>query len=135
MSGLELSTDAWRGLLGHLSRWISNLRRAGRERRLESRRALQDVIQAVRATTVYLRAVDAGRHSLAAETALAERWTELGFRLEQLGLSRLAKRCEIRGRHGADPDGLDGEFIAQADIQLDRIERLARLTLRELDSK
>ena len=123
----------WSALFGHLARWLGNLRRAGRARKLESKRALRDVITAVRRTTVHLRAVEQGTASPSEQADLAERWTELGFRLEDLGLSKLARRCEIRGRHGADPEGLDAEFLERADIQLERIETLARLTLRELD--
>lgn len=133
MSGFGLTSESLRGLLGHLLRWLANLRRAGDARKQESRRALQDVVRAVRRTQVYLRAVEAGRATVAEEADLAERWTELGFRLEALGLTRLARRCDIRGRHGADPRAFDAEFLERADIQLDRIETLARLTLRELD--
>lgn len=135
MVGSDFTAGSLRGLFGHLVRWLANLRRASHERKLESRRALQDVVQAVRRTQVYLRAVEKDRATAAEEAELAERWTELGFRLEALGLGKLAKRCEIRGRHGADPDALDAAFLEQADIQLDRIEKLARLTLRELESK
>ncbi|MBY6205269.1 hypothetical protein [Halomonas denitrificans] len=135
MKSTTLSMLDWRALLGHLVRWLSNLRRAGNARKQESKRALEDVVRTVRRTQVVLRAIDGGRAAPADEADLAERWTELGFRLESLGLGKLAKRCEIRGRHGADPEALDAEFIARADIQLDRIEKLARLTLRELDSK
>ncbi|WP_206212358.1 hypothetical protein [Wenzhouxiangella sp. XN79A] len=123
----------WNALFGHLIRWLGNLRRAGRARKLESKRALRDVIGAVRRTTVILRAAEQGVVPPSDRAELAERWTELGFRLEDLGLSKLAKRCEIRGRLGADPDRFDAEFLERADIQLERIERLARLTLRELD--
>lgn len=125
----------WNALFRHLIRWLGNLRRAGQARKVESKRALRDVIGAVRRTTVVLRAAEAGDVSPAERAALAERWTELGFRLEDLGLSKLAKRCEIRGQHGADPDRFDADFLERADIQLERIERLARLTLRELDRK
>ncbi len=135
MSGFELAPETWRGLLGHLSRWVSNLRRADRARKLESRRALQDVVRAVRRTQVMLRALERGEATASDEAGLAERWTELGFRLEELGLGKLAKRCEIRGRLGADPGALDVEFLERADVQLDRIEKLARLTLRELDTR
>lgn len=133
MTGTEWGAAEWRRLFGHLIRWLGNLRRAGERRKIESKRALRDVVRAVRRTTVYLRAAEAGEASPSDQAELAERWTELGFRLEDLGLSKLAKRCEIRGRHGADPETFDAEFLERADIQLDRIETLARLTLRELE--
>ena len=135
MVGIDPTGGNLRTLFVHLLRWLTNLRRAGDARKAESRRALQDVVRAVRRTQVYLRAVEAGRATAAEEAALAERWTELGFRLEDLGLVKLAKRCDVRGRHGADPDSFDAEFLDKADIQLDQIEKLARLTLHELGSQ
>ncbi len=133
MSPTVTGAAEWNALFGHLARWLGNLRRAGRARKLESKRALRDVVGAVRRTTVLLHAAEQGRVTAADRAELAERWTELGFRLEDLGLSKLAKRCEIRGRHGAEPDRFDADFLERADIQLERIETLARLTLRELD--
>jgi hypothetical protein len=68
MTGVESGAAEWRGLFGHLVRWLGSLRRVGGQRTIESK----------------LRAGE-----------LAGRWTELGFRLEDLGLSKLAGRCEI----------------------------------------
>lgn len=108
MTGVEWGAAESRGLFGHLVRWLGSLRRAGGQRTIESK----------------LRAGE-----------LAGRWPELGFRLEDLGLSKLAGHREIRGRRGAEPDSCDPDFPEQACIQLDRIEALARLTSRALDRK
>ena len=65
----------------------------------ESIEALRAVIVAARQTQAYVRRLeDTGRQDHAEEARLAELWTELGFRLGDLKLDRLAKRCDIRCR-------------------------------------
>ncbi len=119
-------------LLRHAGRWLANLRRAGRQRRLESRDALRAVVKAARRTRTYVRHL---KRQLAPdpeiEADLAELWTTLGFRLQDLGLGQLAKRCDIKGRFWADPAQFDARFLARADVSLERIERLARELLAE----
>ena len=131
---MALNTDLslWM-LIRHLKQWLTNLRRAGLERKQQSIKALRAVIVAARRTRTYLRkrqyhaAVD---H--AEEARLSEMWTLLGFDLRDLGLGKLAKRCEISGRYWADPGQFDSEFLRKADIGLARMEQLARQTLVEI---
>jgi hypothetical protein len=132
MSGIELSQPELKGLLVHAAKWLWNLRRAGLERKRESLEALRGVIQAVRRTTVYLRALNDGQSSLDEERELSLLWTALSFRLQDLKLYALAKKCEIKGRHWADPSAFDTVFIEKADIKLETMERLALMTLREI---
>ena len=61
-------------------------------------------------------------------------WTELGFRLTDLGLDKLAKRCDISGRYWADPQRFDDDFLARADVGLERMEQLARHLIAEVES-
>ena len=61
-------------------------------------------------------------------------WTELGFALEDLGITKLAKRCRIKGKHWADPTKTDKEFLEKADVGLERMEQLANEVLREISS-
>ena len=132
---MELITEIrlWE-LVKHLKQWLLNLRKAGEVRRTESIGALRAVIVAARETSVYVRQInDTGRQDHAREGNLAVRWTELGFLLGDLGLKKLAKRCDIRGRYWADPARLDAEFLTKADIGLERMEQLARQMLAELD--
>jgi hypothetical protein len=132
----EFTPSELRGLLGHLLRWLNNLQRAREARKRESIDALRDVILAVRRTTIYLRHVgETGRKNLKEEGELAHLWTRLGFRMEDLGLGKLAKRCDISGQHWADPARFTDQFIKQADISLTSIERLARVTLTELGTR
>lgn len=121
-------------LLRHAGRWLANLRRAGRQRRLESRAALRAVIKAARRTRAYVRNLERQRTAdPAIEADLAELWTTLGFRLQDIGLGSLAKRCDIKGREWADPAQLDPAFLARADVSLERMEQLARGLLAELE--
>lgn len=129
----DFSTRLFLELLNHGARWLSNLRRASTKRRLESKQALRKVITASRETAVYLRQIqDTGRTDHGVERHLAILWTELAFALEDLGLERLAKRCQITGRHWSDPDFYSRAFLDRADVSLERIEQLARSLLAEL---
>jgi hypothetical protein len=121
-------------LFRHLSQWIGNLSRAKQQRQRESIEALRAVVVAARHTQAYLRQLDdTGQQNHATEAQLAALWTELGFRLSDLGLSRLAKRCDIRGRYWANPDTLDKDFLKRADIGLERMEQMARQLLAEIE--
>ena len=122
-------------LFRHLSQWLGNLSRARQQRQRESIEALRAVVVAARHTQAYLRQLDdSGRQDHANEAKLAVLWTELGFRLSDLGLTKLAKRCDIRGRYWANPDELDEDFLQRADVGLERIEQLARTLLAEIEA-
>ena len=122
-------------LFRHLGSWLGNLSRARQQRKGESIEALRAVVVAARHTQAYLRQLeDTGQQNHATEADLAGLWTELGFRLNDLGLTRLAKRCDIRGRYWADPNILDADFLQRADIGLERMEQLARQLLAEIEA-
>jgi hypothetical protein len=122
-------------LLRHLGSWLGNLSRARQQRKRESIEALRAVVVAARHTQAYLRQLDdTGQQNHAIEANLAGLWTELGFRLNDLGLTKLAKRCDIRGRYWADPNILDADFLLRADIGLERMEQLARQLLAEIEA-
>ena len=122
-------------LFKHLSQWLGNLSRAKQQRQRESIEALRAVIVAARHTQAYLRQPDdTGQQNHATEAQLATLWTELGFRLSDLGLTKLAKRCDIRGRYWANPDELDAEFMQRADVGLERMEQLARTLLADVEA-
>ena len=122
-------------LFRHLGSWLDNLSRARQQRKRESIEALRAVVLAARHTQAYLRQLEeTGQQNHATEANLAGLWTELGFRLIDLGLTKLAKRCDIRGRYWADPNILDAEFLQRADIGLERMEQLARQLLAEIEA-
>lgn len=130
---MPISQKTWETLFSHLIKWLSNLRRAKEQRKKDSIDALRDVIKVVRRTTIYMRSVrEEGRRSTEEEQALSLLWTDLGFKLQDLGLHKLAKRCEIRGAQWADPGRYDEDFMGKADASLESIERLARITLNEI---
>lgn len=123
-------------LVKHLRQWLVNLARAGEARKRESIAALRAVTIAARATRAYLRRIaETGQTDHAEEARLSEMWTGLGFKLQDLGLGALAKRCDITGRYWADPAQFDREFLDKADVGLERMEQLARRLLAEITGR
>jgi hypothetical protein len=123
------SSQLWE-ILKHAGSWLANLGRASRERKEQSVRAVRNVITASRETAVYVRQLkETGKRNHATEAHLSVLWTELSFALEDIGISKLAKRCHINGKHWADPDHYDREFLQKADVSLDRMEKLANQIL------
>ena len=123
-------------LFRHLRQWLNNLNRAGSERQRQSIEALRAVVVAARHTQVYVRLLnDTAKQDHAQEATLSEKWTELGFRLTDLGLSKLAKRCDIKGRYWANPASFDSDFLQRADVGLVRMEQLARQMVAEIERR
>jgi len=121
-------------LIKHLKQWLTNLSRARNERQRQSIEALRAVVVAARHTQAYVRRLnDTASQDHSQEAKLSDMWTELGFRLDDLGLSRLAKRCDIKGRYWANPDRFDKEFLHKADVGLERMEQLARQMLAQFE--
>jgi hypothetical protein len=133
---MEIITDIslWE-LVKYLKQWLVNLGRASSERKAQSIRALRSVIVAARHTRAYVRQLsDTGNQSHETEGQLSVKWTELGFELHDLGLRKLAKRCEVKGRYWADPKQFDESYLKKADIGLERMERLAKQMVAEIES-
>ena len=125
-----ISNNTLYSLFRHGLTWLVNLRRARHGRIEDSVQALRRVVIASRETAVYLRQLKATRqpdHRI--ERQLTVLWTELGFALEDLGIDKLAKRCQITGARWADPARFDPVFLDKADVSLERMERLARQLL------
>lgn len=134
---MALITDIslW-ALIKHLKLWLTNLRRAGDERKRQSIRALRAVIIAARSTKAYLRKLTVtAKQDYAQEAKLAQTWTELGFVLKDLKLGALAKRCDISGRYWADPQQFERAFLDKADVGLARMEQLARQLVAEIEGE
>ena len=133
MTGIELTTGDWIELLTHIKRWVSNLLRAGEQRKTQSKEALRSVIRAVRDTEIYVRHLhEGGTKSIITERELAVRWTDLSFALEDLELESLAKRCRIKGQEWADPSRFDKEFLDKAGTKLSEVEKVALLALKNI---
>lgn len=128
-----LSPAALWDLIKNASRWLVNLRRANQARQQASVSALRKVVIAARKTAVYMRQLDdTKQRHYETEVELATLWTELSFALDDLKVPKLAKRCLINGKQWADPKSMDKDFLAKADVGLERIEQLANQLLANL---
>ena len=128
-----ISSNTLYALFRHGLQWLGNLRRAREGRIEESVQALRKVITAARETAVYLRQLQqTGQPDHAVERHLTRLWTELGFALQDLGIDKLAKRCQITGARWADPERFDPAFLDKADVSLERMEKLATELLAEV---
>ena len=129
-----LTTKILGDLFNHGYKWLLNLRRAKTERKKESIQALRQVVTASRETAVYIRQLnDNGNRDHNTERHLSLLWTDLGFALEDLGIKKLAKRFQIKGKHWSNPRHYDKEFLDKADISLDKMEKLAEVRIKTID--
>ena len=132
---MELSASDWLQLIRHVKQWLSNLSRAGDRRKQASRQALRAVVLAVRETEAYVTDLtDGHRPSRKREREIAILWASLAFELEDLGIDKLAKVCQIKGKYWATRkrDGssaFSDEFLRKAGTRLADIERAASLEL------
>lgn len=132
MPVVELEVNEWLTIITHVKKWVTNLLRAKSERKKQSKEALRAVIRAVRETTIYLRNLrEGGQKSIDRERELSLLWTELSFKLEDLGLKKLANRCSLKGRYWADPAAFNKTFLNRVEIRLVDIEQLAYASLKE----
>ena len=130
----ELTTPTLWELFKNGVTWLANLKRANKARKQESRQAVRSIITAARETSVYIREMhDTGQRNHDKEALLSNLWTKLGFQLQDLRIDKLAKRCQIKGKYWSDPYHYDGDFMEKADVSLERMERLAREILAEID--
>lgn len=112
-------------LIKEIVGWLAGLRRASDQRKRECLEAVESVVAGVRRTEAYCRARDGGETSLKTEGQLAEMWTKIGFKLRGVGVTDLAKRCDVKGRYWANPKKFSEEWWDAADIGLAAVERLA----------
>jgi hypothetical protein len=134
MSVAEVSISELLAIFTHIKKWVTNLLRAKAERKKESKKALRAVITAVRKTTLYVRNLqENSKKSVKKEEELSLLWTELSFKLEDLGLTKLSKRCYLKGRYWADPESFNEKLLERLKIRLKDIEQLAETSLKEFD--
>jgi hypothetical protein len=133
MPELITSVSLWE-LLKHSATWVRNLSRASDKRKAESIEAVREVVRASRSTAVYMRTLgNKAERNFEVENQIAMMWTNLGFRLNDLGLKPLAKKCDIKGQHWANPGQFNDDFLEKADVKLEAMERHALLILRDLE--
>lgn len=122
-------------LIKHAGIWLRNLKNANEARKKESVKALRKVVISARKTAVYMRQLnDTGTRSHQSESEISMLWTELGFTLYDLGIIKLSKRCQIKGKYWADPTKTDKKILEKADVGLERMEQLANEVLRQISS-
>ena len=123
-------------LITHVKKWVTNLLRAKAERKKQSKRALRNVIRTVRKTSIYLRSLREGeKKSIKTEGELSDTWTELSFSLKDIGLKKLADRCDIKGEYWAEFASINEADVKLVKGRLKDIENLARASLKELEKK
>ncbi len=121
-------------IITHVKRWVTNLLRAKKERKIKSKEALRAVILAVRMTTSYLSFIEkGGQEHFEKESELSLLWTKLFFKLVDLKLEKLATRCKIVGKKWANHGDFDEDFLKTAENRLSKIEEFAESILMELN--
>jgi len=138
MTGYELSPSDWLAIIKHVKQWLGNLGRAKQERKLQSKKALRAVILAARKTERYVTDLNDGKpQSRGKEEEISYLWASLEFELEDLGLTKLAKVCRIKGKYWATrksngESAYTDDFLKKAGTRLSDVERLANISLRSL---
>lgn len=128
---MTLSPENLWDLLKHVKSWLINLERAGEARKKESVEALRAVLSAVRETESYLRRLRTKGREQNIEDKLALLWTELSYKLTDIGLDKLAKKCFMKGKYWADRDKYTDAYFERYGVSLELIEHIV---LRQLNS-
>ena len=122
-------------LTTHIIKWVANLGRAGDNRKNESRACLEKVILAVIKTRSYCSSLDKGQPvDYAKEAEISQDWRSLSMELERLKLLKLAKKCKVKSWYWEDQGHLDAEFLQQAQVGFEQVEKTASLLLREINT-
>jgi len=138
VSGVELTAGDWLSLIKHVKQWLSNLGRAKKERKLQSKKALRAVLLAVRETERYVTDLNDGQsHSRDREREISYLWSSLAFDLEDLRIEKLAKICRIKGKYWATrkqngQSVFTSDFLNKAGTRLSDVEKTVNVTLRTL---
>ncbi len=133
MPVLELSASEWLTIITHVKKWVTNLLRAKEKRKKESKEALRTVIKATQETRLYLRDIrEGGAKTIEKDGELSSLWTELSFKLDDIGLKKVGDKCIDMGRYWADPALFDDASLDSAQTRLLDIEKIAQLCLNEI---
>ena len=140
MPAVEIGVGELLTIITHLKKWVTNLLRAKKARKDESKDALEAVILAIRETQIYLRDLrERGKKakSIKTEKHLSLFWTKLSFSAGSIHLEKLAESCNTLGKYWADSADLSKELLNSEIIykRLSEIENIARDNLKQLTSK
>ena len=129
---MTLSPENLWDLLKHVKSWLINLERAGEARKKESVEALRAVLSAVRETESYLRRLRSEGRDQNMEDKLSLLWTELSYKLTDIGLDKLAKKCFMKGKYWADKEKYSDAYFDKYGVSLELIEHLVKKHLKRL---
>lgn len=133
MSVVGLSVGDLLNIITHIKKWVTNLLRAKKKRKEQSRDSLEAVILAVRKTMFYLSSPKRSRKkSIETERELMLLWTELSFRVREIKLKELADRCNDLGKYWANPADFSNDFLSSASNRLSDIERISETILNQI---
>jgi hypothetical protein len=121
-----------------LLQWLQGLSHASEARKVRCIDAIDRVIAATRETQRYCTERDRAEVDSQKEGQLASMWTDLSFELERVGVKKLAKRCDVKGRYwGArgSQEKFSEEWLNQADITLEAVAQLARRIKAEIRTR
>jgi len=132
------SADSLLSLSKFAIQWLQGLSRPSETGKTQCINALHRVIAATRETQRYCTSRDNGRADPHKEGQLASTWIDLSFRLERVGMNKLAKRGDVKGRYrGArgSRDTFSEKRLNQAGITLKSIAQPARRINAEVMTK
>ncbi len=129
---MTLSPENLWDLLKHVKSWLINLERAGDARKKESVEALRSVLSAVRETESYLRRLRLEGRDQNKEDQLSILWTELSYKLHDLGLEKLEKKCFMKGKYWSDRDKYSDKDFDKYGISLELIEHIVKKQLKTI---
>ena len=128
-----LSPDNLWDLFKHVKSWLINLERASEKRKKESIEALRAVLSAVRETESYMRRLKTKGRDHAIEDRLSALWTELSYKLSDIGLEKLAKKCYMKGKYWANREKYSDDYFDKYGISLELIEHIVKKHLKNID--
>lgn len=135
MPAIEIGVGEILSIITHIKKWVTNLLRAKKERKKQSREALEAVILAIIETQIYLGDIkERGKKakSKKIEKNLALLWTGLSLKVRSIKLEKLATSCKDLGKYWAVPSLFSKEYIKSINSNLSEIETRAENILNQI---
>lgn len=135
MPAVEIGVSEILSIITHIKKWVTNLLRAKKERKKQSKEALEAVILAIIETQIYLGDIkERGKKakSKKIEKNLALLWTGLSLKVRSIKLEKLAASCKDLGKYWVDPSLVSKDFIEGLKCNLSEVEKLAENILDQI---
>lgn len=127
----NISKNKYYEMIEGVFEWLKSLDSTSEKKRKDSVDALRSVVLAIRETSNYLNSKDTNNYII--EKKLSNSWTELSFKLKDLDMSMLAKKCFLKGKYWSNPEDYNSKNISQSVISLDMMEHLATKQLKAIE--